>query len=133
MTPDKPLEKCEHYDAAHKRAAIATSASGGKNVDANCYLCGLRFVPETEVLALRVELLTVLGQCTEEHHWAGKCPAEGPAERPASTDHTDLIHRLRKRAEIRRQISTRKSVQENKPDRIADLLDEAADALGGKK
>jgi hypothetical protein len=42
---------------------------------------------------------------------------------------SDLIHRLRKRAEIRRQISTRKSVQENKPDRIADLLDEAADAL----
>lgn len=41
----------------------------------------------------------------------------------------DLIERLRKRAEIRRQISTRKSVQEGKPDRIADLLEEAADAL----
>ena len=41
----------------------------------------------------------------------------------------DLIYRLRKRAEIRRQIQTRKSVQEGKPDRIADLLDEAADAL----
>lgn len=39
---------------------------------------------------------------------------------------TDLIYRLRKRAEIRRQITTRKSVQENKPDRIADLLEEAA-------
>ena len=38
----------------------------------------------------------------------------------------DLIYRLRKRAEIRRQISTRKSVQEGKPDRIADLLEEAA-------
>ena len=38
----------------------------------------------------------------------------------------DLIYRLRKRAEIRRQIPTRKSVQENKPDRIADLLEEAA-------
>ena len=38
----------------------------------------------------------------------------------------DLVYRLRKRAEIRRQISTRKSVQEGKPDRIADLLDEAA-------
>jgi len=37
-----------------------------------------------------------------------------------------LIYRLRKRAEIRRQISTRKSVQEGKPDRIADLLEEAA-------
>jgi hypothetical protein len=42
----------------------------------------------------------------------------------------DLVYRLRKRAEIRRQISTRKSVQEGKPDRIADLLEEAADELG---
>jgi len=42
---------------------------------------------------------------------------------------TDLIYRLKKRAEIRRQISTRKSVQEGKPDRIADLLEEAADEL----
>ena len=38
----------------------------------------------------------------------------------------DLVYRLKKRAEIRRQISTRKSVQEGKPDRLADLLDEAA-------
>lgn len=38
----------------------------------------------------------------------------------------DLVYRLRKRAEIRRQISTRKSVQEGAPDRIADLLEEAA-------
>jgi hypothetical protein len=41
----------------------------------------------------------------------------------------DLIIRLRKRAEIRRQIETRKSVQEGKPDRIADLLEEAANEL----
>ena len=41
----------------------------------------------------------------------------------------DLIYRLRKRAEIRRQIQSRKSVQEGKPDRLADLLDEAAKAL----
>jgi len=41
----------------------------------------------------------------------------------------DLVYRLRKRAEIRRQISTRKSVQEGKPDRIADLLEEAADRI----
>jgi hypothetical protein len=40
-----------------------------------------------------------------------------------------LIFRLRKRAEIRRQISTRKSVQEGRPDRMADLLEEAADEL----
>lgn len=41
-------------------------------------------------------------------------------------DTDDLVYRLRKRAEIRRQIPTRKSVQEGEPDRIADLLDEAA-------
>ena len=40
-----------------------------------------------------------------------------------------LVFRLRKRAEIRRQISDRKSVQEGRPDRIADLLEEAADRI----
>ena len=40
-----------------------------------------------------------------------------------------LIFRLRKRAEIRRQIQDRKSVQEGRPDRIADLLEEAANRL----
>jgi hypothetical protein len=43
----------------------------------------------------------------------------------------DLVYRLRKRAEIRRQITTRKSVQEGKPDRIADLLEEAANEIEG--
>ena len=38
----------------------------------------------------------------------------------------DLVYRLRKRAEIRRQIPSRKSVQEGKADRLADLLEEAA-------
>ena len=37
-----------------------------------------------------------------------------------------LLFRLRKRAEIRRQIPGRLAVVENKPDKIADLLDEAA-------
>ena len=41
----------------------------------------------------------------------------------------DLVYRLRKRAEIRRQIPDRKSVQEGQPDRIADLLEEAADYI----
>lgn len=41
----------------------------------------------------------------------------------------DLIYRLRKRAEIRRQIKTRKSVQNNEPDRISDLLEEAANEI----
>ena len=40
-----------------------------------------------------------------------------------------LVFRLRKRAEIRRQIPGRKSVEANEPDRIAALLDEAADKL----
>lgn len=41
----------------------------------------------------------------------------------------NLAFRLRERARIRRQIPDRKSVQEGKPDRIADLLDEAAAAV----
>jgi hypothetical protein len=46
---------------------------------------------------------------------------------------TDLVHRLRKRAEIRRQISTRKSVQEGRADRISDLLEEAADYIESRQ
>jgi hypothetical protein len=38
----------------------------------------------------------------------------------------DIVYRLRKRAEIRRNIPSRKSVQNNEPDRLADLLEEAA-------
>lgn len=41
----------------------------------------------------------------------------------------ELIIRLRTRASIRRSDTTRKSVQEGKPDRMANLLDEAATAL----
>jgi hypothetical protein len=40
-----------------------------------------------------------------------------------------LVYRLRKRAEIRRNIKDRKSVQEGAPDRIADLLEEAANEI----
>jgi hypothetical protein len=40
-----------------------------------------------------------------------------------------LVFRLRKRAEIRRQIPGRKSVEEGAPDRIASLLDEAAERI----
>lgn len=45
------------------------------------------------------------------------------------SNENDLVYRLRKRAEIRRQIPSRKSVQEGAPDRIADLLEEAADEI----
>lgn len=41
----------------------------------------------------------------------------------------DLVYMLRKRAQIRRQIPSRKSVQEGQPDRLADLLDQAADEI----
>ena len=47
-------------------------------------------------------------------------PSEIPYEQQ------DIVYRLLKRAEIRRQIPTRKSVQEGQPDRMADLLEEAA-------
>lgn len=51
------------------------------------------------------------------------------AETESTSIQESLVYRLRKRAEIRRQIPTRRSVQENKPDRIADLLEEAADQI----
>jgi len=47
----------------------------------------------------------------------------------SQTPQESLVERLRKRAEIRRQIPTRKSVQNGEPDRIANLLDEAADRI----
>ena len=40
-----------------------------------------------------------------------------------------LVEKLRTRASIRRSIKDRKSVQEGKPDRIANLLEEAANRL----
>ena len=40
-----------------------------------------------------------------------------------------LIERLRIRANIRRSITTRKSVQDGANDRISDLLEEAADEI----
>ena len=48
---------------------------------------------------------------------------------PIMMHEQSLVERLRIRAQIRRQISTRKSVQEGKPDRIADLLEEAAEYI----
>jgi hypothetical protein len=41
----------------------------------------------------------------------------------------DLVFRLRERARIRRQIPGRRSVQEGQPDRLSDLLEEAADEI----
>lgn len=39
---------------------------------------------------------------------------------------TETVFKLKERARIRRQIPTRKSVQNGEPDRLADLLEEAA-------
>lgn len=50
-------------------------------------------------------------------------------ERRIEQVNEDIVYRLRKRAEIRRQITTRKSVQENQTDRISDLLEEAAEEI----
>ena len=63
----------------------------------------------------------------EEHDRFEELIAEDESHLPVSEQ--SLVFRLRKRAEIRRQIQGRKSVSEGKPDRIADLLEEAADAL----
>lgn len=59
---------------------------------------------------------------------AWRLAAEQAAALPSLEDE-DLITRLKVRASIRRQIVTRKSVQEGKPDRISDLLEEAAAEL----
>jgi len=57
------------------------------------------------------------------------CSTSEPIMSCSTTSESSLVYRLRKRAEIRRSISSRKSVQEGLPDRIANLLEEAADAL----
>lgn len=44
-------------------------------------------------------------------------------------DNEDIVFRLRIRADIRRKSNTRKSVQEGKIDRLACLLEEAADEI----
>lgn len=45
----------------------------------------------------------------------------------------DLVYRLRKRAEIRRNAKGRKSVELGEPDRISALLEEAASEIEGLK
>ena len=64
---------------------------------------------------------------------ARRCRLAGPVEQVAAPVEQDLVYRLRERARIRRQIPGRKSVQENKPDRIADLLEEAADEIDRRR
>ena len=64
------------------------------------------------------------GKCLCPSDCREECQA---VKEPVSTQ--SLLYRLRRRAEIRRQIPTRLSATEGKPDRIADLLDEAANEI----
>lgn len=70
-----------------------------------------------EILELAAECGVVLPHFTN---------TDNPIDFPAKIEDQDVVYRLLKRAEIRRQIASRKSVQEGKPDRISDLLEEAA-------
>ncbi len=56
-------------------------------------------------------------------------PIEEPMVEFKELSQQTLVERLRIRASIRRNNTERKSVQEGKPDRIADLLEEAADEI----
>jgi hypothetical protein len=64
------------------------------------------------------------GKCLCPRDCLEECQA---IKTPVATQ--SLLYRLRKRAEIRRQIPGRLSVTEGKPDKIADLLDEAANEI----
>ena len=64
------------------------------------------------------------GKCLSKRDCHTEC--QGMKD-PVTTQ--SLLYRLRKRAEIRRQIADRKSVQEGRADRIADLLEEAANEI----
>ena len=59
-------------------------------------------------------------------------PIEEPMVEFKELSQQTLVERLRTRASIRRSIKDRKSVQEGKPDRIADLLEEAANEIERK-
>lgn len=54
---------------------------------------------------------------------------ENQGPQPKGLDQQSLVERLRIRAHIRRNSQGRKLVQEGKPDRIADLLEQAADRI----
>ena len=59
-------------------------------------------------------------------------PIEEPMVEFKELSQQTLVEKLRTRASIRRSIKDRKSVQEGKPDRIANLLEEAANEIERK-
>ncbi len=68
------------------------------------------------------------GKCLSPSDCGTECQA---VKTPVPTQ--SLLYRLRKRAEIRRQIPRRLAAVEGKPDKIADLLDEAADEIENQR
>jgi hypothetical protein len=60
---------------------------------------------------------------------ASEAPISAEAVNPNLGDVGELVERLNERARIRRNIPGRKSIEEGRPDRIADQLEEAATAL----
>ena len=56
-------------------------------------------------------------------------PTEEPMVEFKELSQQTLVERLRIRASIRRNNTERKSVKEGKPDRISDLLEEAANEI----
>jgi hypothetical protein len=70
--------------------------------------------------------------CNQNCNQGRNCPLRTGVHKDESNlpiSEQSLIFRLRKRAEIRRQIPGRKSVEEGTSDRIADLLEEAANEI----
>ncbi len=73
--------------------------------------------------------MTVVLICCQDVHgeWIVGVNMQDESHLPVAEQ--SLVFRLRKRAEIRRQIPGRKSVEEGTRDRIADLLEEAANEI----
>jgi hypothetical protein len=71
---------------------------------------------------------TVCRPCLDRYHQHGLL-FESEEQGVDWVTEDDIVVRLQKRAEIRRSIPHRKSVVEGKPDRIAELLEEAAAAI----
>ena len=90
----------------------------------NCHNCG-KFID----LEMGTQELNDFQDLMDEKGVIGLCTDCYIPEVTAPVDENDIVYRLRKRAEIRRNIKTRKSVQMGERDRLADLLDEAADEI----
>jgi len=94
---------------------------------ARCSKCGEGHTPKcTMAVEPEVCVFCYYGKGTWEHTGSIITRAEDSIEWEKREAERDIVYRLRKRAEIRRSIPSRKSVQEGAKDRLAELLDEAA-------